>query len=277
MLESKLQKALKAIQLWQEALACPLCGGAIDLEAGHIGCGAGHRWDVNRKGYVNLLNRPHATYYDRQLFEARSRLFNQDAYAPVVEALMAYLKPGMKVLDAGCGEGFYLDAIGRRLSIQGAGIDISRDAVAQAACHEQRQLWLVGDVTRLPFQNGSLDVILDILTPASYQSFWRVLKPQGVLLKVYPGGEYLKELRGAMGLANYQAGQVAAYAGENARIIERQEIKYTLPLTAQMYRDFVFMTPLTQRLTQEEKTALAAQAVSAMTIHLFLDVMQPKG
>jgi len=275
-MESKLQKALNSLQKWQGALACPVCAQPLYTQENRVCCAHGHSWDVNRKGYVNLLSRPHETYYDRQLFEARARLFEAGAYDGVLQALEGYLRPGMRVLDAGCGEGFYLDKLSGKLPLTGAGIDISRDAIAQAACHEAPQLWLVGDVTRLPFGDSSLDVILDILTPASYQSFWRVLKPQGLLLKVYPGGEYLKELREAMGLPPYQAGEVEDHTRKNAQLADRRVIRQTLALTPQMYRDFVFMTPLTQRLSLEEKESLAQKDVREMTVHLTLDALTPK-
>lgn len=275
-MESKLQKALNSLRQWEDVLACPICAQPLHTEQNRVCCARGHTWDVNRKGFVNLLSRPHVTYYDRQLFEARGRLFEAGAYEPVLRALEGCLKPGMRVMDAGCGEGFYLDALSRKMPLQGVGIDISRDAIAQAACHETPQLWLVGDVTRLPFKDHSFDVILDILTPASYQSFWRVLKPEGLLLKVYPDTQYLKELREALGLPCYQAGEVEDHTRRNARLVERQVILKTLELTPQMYRDFVFMTPLTQRLTLEEKEAVARKPVRQMTLHLTLDVLRPK-
>ncbi|MBQ8537365.1 MAG: methyltransferase domain-containing protein [Clostridia bacterium] len=275
-MESKMQKALSSLGRWQEALACPVCGGGIEVEAHRIRCVHGHSWDVNRKGYVNLLSRPHATYYDQALFAARGRLLGAGVYEPVIQALAAYLRPGDRVLDAGCGEGYYLDALSRITPIEGAGIDISRDAIAQAACHEAPQLWLVGDVARLPFKPGSLDVILDILTPASYRAFWQALKPEGLLMKVYPGCDYLKELRMAMGLPAYAAGDVETYARQNARVEAIEEIHKTLTITPQMYRDFVFMPPLTQRLTLSEKEALAGRPQERMTLHLTLAVLKGK-
>lgn len=275
-MESKLQKAMGCLEKWQEALACPVCHGGIQTEGNRIRCINGHSWDVNRKGFVNLLSRPHDTYYDKELFAARGRIFASGAYTPVAEALAAHIKPGDSVLDAGCGEGYYLDVLNRMKGINGAGIDISRDAIAQAACYEAPQLWLVGDITRLPFKPGSLDVILDILTPANYQAFWRVLKPEGLLLKVHPGGEYLKELRSAMGMQRYASGEVENYARQNARVLSQREIHHVLKVTPQVYRDFVFMTPLTQHLSFEEKEKLAQNPQDAITLHLVLTVMQAK-
>ena len=275
-MESKLQKALSSLKDWEDALACPLCGRALKIQEKRLVCSRGHSWDVNRRGYVNLLSRPHATYYDEALFAARGRVFAAGFYEPVAAALGEYIKPGQRVLDAGCGEGYYLDWLAGKLSLLGAGIDISRPAIQQAACHERSQAWWVGDVTRLPFAPGSLDAILDILTPASYQAFRQALKPGGYLLKVYPGGDYLKELRGKLGFPPYAAGEVEAYAARNARWVDQREIRRVYAITPQQYRDFVWMTPLTQHLTEAEKLALSADPAPSMTLHLTLAVLGQK-
>lgn len=272
---SKLEKTQNAIADWKSGLVCPVCGASLNGVDKRLKCPKGHSWDINRKGFVNLLSRPHETYYDEALFAARSRIFQAGFYEPLAKELLKRLKAGSYVLDAGCGEGYYLDWLAHRMELVGCGMDISRPAIQQAACHESPQLWLVGDVTRLPFASHSLDAILDILTPASYQAFWQVLKPEGVLLKVYPGSRYLKEIREAMGLPLYEEGAVEAYATKNAKLLERVEICVTQPVTPEQYRDFVFMTPLTQRMSPEEKEALAAKPAKDMTLHLILAVLAP--
>ena len=45
-----------------------------------------------------------------------------------------------------------------------------------------------------------IDVLFNIFTPANYQSFYRILKKDGIMVKVIPGAEYLKEFRDAAGI-----------------------------------------------------------------------------
>jgi len=40
-----------------------------------------------------------------------------------------------------------------------------------------------------------VDARTDVLTPANYDEFRRVLSPDGMLVKVYPGQDYLREIR----------------------------------------------------------------------------------
>ena len=55
--------------------------------------------------------------------------------------------------------------------------------------------WFVGDLTHLPIQSKSIEVILDIFSPANYAEFERVLKAEGVIIKVVPTSSHLKEIR----------------------------------------------------------------------------------
>ena len=110
--------------------------------------------------------------------------------------------------------------------------------------------------------------MLDVLTPASYDEFRRVLAPGGLLIKVYPGSGYLKELRAARGMAPYEEGQVDAYLREKATIVGEQRVTVTHAVSDELWRDFVWMTPLMQDLSAEEKNRIAAQNAGSVTVDL---------
>ena len=83
---------------------------------------------MNRRGCVNLLSAQADTFYDAALFAARERVFAAGCYQPVADAIDALLPDApQKLLDAGCGEGWYLNALlTRRTDSIGAGIDITQ-------------------------------------------------------------------------------------------------------------------------------------------------------
>ena len=72
-MQSKRERFFQAAE-GLHALRCPVCGGALARQGEGLACARGHTRDVNRKGYVHLLSRPHPTYYDQELFQARRRL-----------------------------------------------------------------------------------------------------------------------------------------------------------------------------------------------------------
>ena len=254
------------------ALRCPACGGEMNRVGDDFACGAGHRVNVNRKGCVNFLSAPVDSCYDAALFQARRRVFAAGCYAEVAQALESMLPQGAhRLLDAGCGDGWYLNALlTRHEDWQGAGVDISRDAIFQATDQPCTALWCVADLRKLPFRDGAFTAVLDVLTPANYEEFRRVLAPGGLLLKVYPGSGYLREIRAARGMEPYAEGQVEAYLREKAAMAEERRVMVSHRVAPELWRDFVWMTPLNQDLSAEEKEALAQRPAETVTIDLHI-------
>lgn len=251
-------------------LRCPVCRAPLTRSGDDLACPARHRLNVNRKGCLNVLSQQVDSCYDAALFNARRRVFAAGCYNTVVEAIEALLPKGdHRLLDAGCGDGWYLNAL---LSSHegwcGAGADISRDAIFRATDLPCTALWLVADLRRLPFADGSFTAVLDVLTPASYDEFRRVLMPEGLLIKVYPGSGYLRELRAARGMEAYEEGQVDAYLREKAQVVGERRVTVTHPVSPELWRDFVWMTPLMQDLSAEEKDSIAAKPAETVTVDL---------
>ena len=85
---------------------------------------------------------------------------------------------------------------------------------------------------------------------------------------MYPGSGYLKELRAARGMAPYEEGQVDAYLREKAHLVDERRVTVTHNVSDELWRDFVWMTPLMQDLSAEEKNAIAAQNAGTVTVDL---------
>jgi len=116
------------------------------------------------------------------------------------------LAPGTMVLDAGCGSGRHLCEAFRRPGVGVVGIDMKWEDLCQARGYlsmmggENAGPWLVvkGDVTRLPFADGTFDVVLcsEVLEhitdgKAAVREIVRILKPGGDLVVSVP--RYLPE------------------------------------------------------------------------------------
>ncbi|MCC9854316.1 methyltransferase domain-containing protein, partial [Streptococcus agalactiae] len=101
------------------------------------------------------------------------------------------------VLDIGCGEGFYSRQLVNKHEKTFLAFDISKDSIQLAAKSDQSRLvkWFVSDLANLPIQDSSIDIILDIFSPANYKEFRRVLSDDGILVKVVPVAEHVQELR----------------------------------------------------------------------------------
>ena len=83
-------------------------------------CPRGHSFDIARSGYVNLLQpqerRSRQPGDTGAAVAARRRLHDRGVTGPLMQAIVEFVSasPGDIVLDAGCGEGFYLGNLARR-------------------------------------------------------------------------------------------------------------------------------------------------------------------
>ena len=255
-------------------LRCPRCRTAFELNGTSLVCANRHCYDLSKRGYVNLApsHDQAAEKYDAGLFESRRMVFEHGFYLPVAQAIAKWLPDEpLTVLDAGCGEGYYARLLSEQFpQAQFIGLDISRDAVTAAAREAGRAHWLVADLKRLPVADSSADVLLDVLTPADYAEFGRVLKPDGLLIKVIPGSDYLREVRRAVAPwlrsgETYDNARVMDHLKEHADVLEEREVRITRPLSAEESCAFLRMTPMTFSVPDG---VLDTLELSQITIHM---------
>lgn len=226
---------------------CPHCGQRLLPQGNSLTCSSRHSFDMAREGYVNLLLKKSDTLYEnRELFFARRKTYEAGFWNGVIDALRPHVQAEHTVLDAGCGEGSLLHALGGSTQI---GLDIARPAVKMAARLLPRAAICAGDLCALPLENKSVDVLVNLLTPANYQEFSRVLKQGGILLKGIPGPEHLKEIRS---LLTSPAAQSRASSEDAAALLEkkfslffRQRVHYAFACDEALAAAVFSMTPLT--------------------------------
>lgn len=187
---------------------CPLDGQALQRTEGSWRCESGHCYDIAREGYVNLLPVQNKKSRDpgdsKEMVAARRRFLQEGHYRLIAEAtasaVLADIPRGstVAVLDAGCGEGYYLRelaALAQGLKLEVVGLDISKWAVQAAARRSTDMSWVVGSNARLPLPDASVDRILCMFGFPVYAEFARVVKPAGRLILVEAGPDHLRELR----------------------------------------------------------------------------------
>ena len=234
-------------------LRCPLCGGAFSKKENSLVCDKRHCYDIARQGYVNFVPAQKDMFYKKELFESRAAVFAAGVYTHAVERVSAAMNryvPGDQpvIVDAGCGEGYYTKAVCPGRAMTRIGFDLSKDAVRLAARGERTAAFFAADLKRIPLEDACADAVLDIFTPADYAEFKRVLKPEGVLIKLAPRSGYLRELREAAGgllrRREYDDGDVARYAEEKMTLLEKETISYTVDVSQEVVRHLARMTPM---------------------------------
>jgi 23S rRNA (guanine745-N1)-methyltransferase len=115
----------------------------------------------------------------------------------------------------------------------------------------------VANLNNLPFSDNKFDIILNIMSPANYQEFKRVLQPGGILLKIMPDSDYLKELRRFIYQENdkneYSNKDVLNNLAENINIKELIDVNYKHSVAAENITALFDMTPLTSNINEREQ------------------------
>jgi SAM-dependent methyltransferase len=143
---------------------------------------------------------PPGQYADDRNLRARQRLWQcQVPFFDIAAWVLnlAGLVPGMRVLDAGCGNGIYLRAL-RERRVNVAGCDLSL-GMLRGVTHSAR---INADVTALPIRADAFEVVLAAhlldLVPdrqAAARELRRVLAPGGTCVAVTNGAQHLRSLR----------------------------------------------------------------------------------
>lgn len=177
-------------------LRCPLCHSDLKLENHAYVCDHNHTFNLSKKNAINFVNTNRKSPYDAEFFESRHRVLNAGYFDGIVEMVSRHIT-GSVILDLGSGEGTLTKMIQDNFSDSDVyGLDYAKEGIARSVKGEKSGvMWLVGDISNLPFKDHSADVILNIFSPANYDEFKRVLKPDGLLIKVIPLNHHFKELR----------------------------------------------------------------------------------
>ena len=257
-LKPKLQRFASAT-----AFACPICQENLTLVESSLKCNNRHSFDLAKFGYVNLAPQiKQSANYDKENFQNRQQILEAGFYQAILEGVSDLLaaNPSAKtVLDIGCGEGFY----SRKLQESHPdktfyAFDISKDSVQIAAKSEPNWAvnWFVGDLARLPIKDASMDILLDIFSPANYGEFRRVLSKDGILIKVIPTKNHLKEIRqkvqDQLTKKDYSNQDIKDHFQEHFTILSSQTASLTKTITANHLQALLSMTPLLFHIDQSK-------------------------
>ena len=249
-LKPKLQRFASAT-----ALACPICQENLTLVETSLKCCNRHSFDLAKFGYVNLAPQiKQSANYDKENFQNRQQILEAGFYQAILDTLstmLSSLETSKTVLDIGCGEGFYsrkLQEVHPDKTFYA--FDISKDSVQIAAKSEPNWAvnWFVGDLARLPIKDASMDILLDIFSPANYGEFRRVLSQNGILIKVIPTENHLKEIRQTvqdqLTKKDYSNQEIKEHFQEHFIIQSIQTASLTKSITAEQRQALLSMTPL---------------------------------
>ena len=169
----------------------------------------------------------------------------------------------MRLLDLGCGEGYYSRKIAHYCNhneqIAFHGIDIAKFAIAAAAKKQPNARFVVASSKRLPYPDQYFDFVLRVFAPSDDDELRRVLKPSGHLLTVTPGPRHLWQLK------EFIYAEVKEHASENPvpqgfEQSAAQRISYKITPNSQQRMALLQMTPFAWQANESIQQAISSVA-----------------
>lgn len=269
---------------------CPICHmNLVEIEKQYV-CSLGHGFDISHNNYINLLIDNQKKSKDpgdnKEMMDSRRSFLNKGYYLKfsnrineVVNSQFS-LSEGV-ILDAGCGEGYFLEKLKGNLkemetnkSISYYGIDISKAAIKYASKRDKNINFAVGSNFNLPIMNTSVDCLIRNFAPGDNKEFSRVLKQSGKLIIITPGTEHLYELKEVL----YQ--KARKHEEKDTLIqgfcfIDHYEVKYNIDIEDnEDITNLISMTPYYWSITNETRNNLDQIAFLKTTLHFNIDVYE---
>ena len=277
----KREIAAFGFQKLESNLQCPICSADLNVvDSNRLVCENRHSYDFAKQGYVNMLQKQVSSMYDQDLFDARYNIISvhnlyKIIHQKIADIINALPNENRLIFDAGSGEGSHLRSIIKLVdkdNTHGIGLDISKDGVLLASKNYSHENWVVGDLSRTPFKESSIDVILSYLSPANYEEFQRILKPNGILIKVIPGSKYLKEIRETLAgdSQEYENTDTLELMRNKVDVISEERITYEVELASVALKDLIKMTPLGWHVSQQEVRDFTETSSKIITVDLHI-------
>ena len=254
---------------------CPVCGEPLQQHQSgkNYACPNKHSFDLAKEGYLNLLPVQHKHSREpgdsKQMMLARREFLEAGYYEPMAKALAIIIDANItedrnfRLLDLGCGEGYYSRKIARSCKhneqISVHGIDIAKFAIAAAAKKQPEARFVVGSSNRLPYADQYFDFVLRVFAPSDDDELKRVLKSSGHLLTVTPGPRHLWQLKEFI-YAEVMEHALESQLPQGFERLVAERISYKITPDLQQRMALLQMTPFAWRANESVQQALTSVA-----------------
>lgn len=250
-------------------LLCTVRGCHLELVRVNrmLRCPRGHSFDIARSGYLNLLQpqerRSRKPGDTAAAVAARRRIHDRGITGVLLQGIAQTINAtaGDIVLDAGCGDGFYLGTLARKMGFEAHGVDISIPAIDAAARRYPECEWVVANADRfVPYADRSFSIVMSITARMNAPEYRRVLDDAGKLLVALPSPDDLIELRGA---GRDRVERTVESFAEDFELVEHRRVTTVADLDAPAVEDILLSI----------YRPLQAEPARAMQVTLSLDLL----
>ena len=276
-------------------LLCPVCKDRLIKDPLNkiYKCNNNHTYDIAKEGYVNLLisnqKRSKNPGDSKEMVLSRVEFLSMGYYKPISdkinEMIASFLKKNnsdkFNIMDLGCGEGYYLTNLKNYMNENNIkanyyGMDVSKEAVKYASKTDKDCIFAVGNNFHVPAEDKSIDCILSVFSPIDINECNRILKDDGVFVRVLPRTNHLIQLRNIIYSEvhlNEKVYKADAYENE---YIKEANVTFDITLNKEEILSLLKMTPHYWKSTAENKEKLELYESLVISIDMRIGVFQKK-
>lgn len=266
-------------------MICPICREKLILNDKVCRCTNNHCYDVARQGYVNLLpvqNKKSLNPGDnKEMLTARRSFLETDIYMPICSSVTSNAKRMLeninkpKILDIGCGEGYYTKKIADCFNnCSCAGVDISKHGVRMACSRSKDINWIVATASVLPVASNEIDLITAIFSLLAENEFLRVLKKGGCVIEITAGNNHLIELKEIIYETVFEQHKAPSEVCAGFKEISREKESFKFTLSNKQLQELLRMTPHFWRIHKERREELEQISSLDLTAEYWVRILQ---
>lgn len=255
---------------------CPVCDNSfIEQTNNSIVCPNNHSLDISKKGTIQFINHKVSTEYDGLMLESRRRIIQAGFFDGILHKVAELMDNNpQNIIDVGSGEGMPLKRLmAFRKNIDSAiGFDISKPGVNLSTSElTENRFFCIADLANLPFNDQSIDVILDLFSPSAYNEFNRIASKGGHLIKIVPNSHYLFELRKLLygddnPNSSYDNQKVVELFMKHYPNAKSYPVSYKFELPSELRNDLMIMTPLHWGHNAKQLSETEIQTLTEITV-----------
>ena len=272
-------------------LVCHICKEVLLLKylEKTYQCMNHHSYDVAKQGYVNLLTsnqkKSKLPGDSKEMVQARTKFLAKGYYHTlsdkinecVITQLSTINSSFYNILDIGCGEGYYSNELmkatqQRNIPANYLGLDISKEAVKHASASNKAIGWIVANSHCIPLKEDAFDCIISVFSPVKTAECIRIMKNNGVFIRVLPGINHMIQIRDVIYdkvILNEGTDSIDVYEG--LQLIDASKVCFDITLPKEDLLLFVEMTPHYWKTSKAQKEPL--NEIDQITVTIDMQIL----
>lgn len=259
---------------------CPICAKNLSQSDNALTCENNHQFDFAKEGYINLLpvqfKKSKEPGDNLDMVQARRAFLSKGHYSFLQASLVdtfRSLSPD-NILDMGCGEGFYTQALAYDNNVAVYGLDISKAAVRYSAKRYPQCRFAVASCKQTPFPDGVFSAIVSIFAPLFDEECARLLTEEGHVVQVSPGPNHLFELKSKI-YADVKLHELPA-SNPLFEVVEQRLVTNVSTLSAEDTLNLIKMTPFAWKFRPEHLAEIESSSHHQVTFDFAITVYKKR-